>query len=183
MYLVALGANLASPLGPPRVTLEAALDRLAERGLACTGRSAWYRSPAFPAGAGPDYVNGAARLDGPLGPEEALAALHAVEAALGRTRGERWGARSCDLDLLAHGDAVLPDAATVRRWMRLGLAARTRETPDRLILPHPRLHERGFVLRPLADIAPDWTHPLIGSDMRSLLASLPPQATEGVERL
>lgn len=183
MYLVALGANLSSPLGGPRATLEAAPARLAALGLACTARSPWYRTPAFPRGAGPDYVNGAVRIESALGPEAVLATLHAVEHELGRARDQRWGARACDLDLLAWDAMVLPDAVTVARWMRLGPAAQRRAAPARLILPHPRLHQRGFVLRPLADVAPDWVHPLLGADVRALLAALPVEALAGIERL
>ena len=126
-------------------------------------RSGWYRTPAYPAGSGPDYVNGAAALRAAWTPEAVLAALHAVEAGARTAAGRRWGPRVCDLDLIASGDAVLPDAETVRGWIaREG--ERRMETPPGLILPHPRLQERGFVLRPLADIAPDWRHPLLGAE-------------------
>ena len=180
--LIALGANLPSATTPPRETLEAALAALPAHGLTVTRRSRWYRTPAFPPGAGPDFVNGAAALAGPLRPEAALAALHAVEAELGRTRHRRWEARVCDLDLLAIDDLVRPDAATVRAWIdappgEAGCA------PGELLLPHPRLHERAFVLRPLLDIAADWRHPLLGATVREMLAALPDEALAGIEPL
>jgi 2-amino-4-hydroxy-6-hydroxymethyldihydropteridine diphosphokinase len=182
MQLVACGANLDSDLGPPRATLDAALAALDRDGLRVVARSGWWRTPAWPAGAGPDYVNGAAVLETGLGPEALLARLHAVETALGRRRDARWGARACDLDLLASGDAVLPDAATVREWIaREG--ERRMETPPVLILPHPRLQERGFVLAPLAEVAPGWRHPLIGRTVAEMLAALPAAALAGMERL
>ena len=150
MHLIALGANLPSASGDPRATLEAALAALAARGLVVAARSRWYRTPAYPPGAGPDYVNGAAALAATLPPAVVLGMLHAVENDLGRLRGRRWGPRVCDLDLLASGAAVLPDPATVRDWIERVGAARMASPPG-LILPHPRLQERGFVLRPLAD--------------------------------
>lgn len=129
MYLVALGANQPSPAGPPRETLEAALVRLAARGLRTVARSRWYRTDAHPPGSGPDFVNGAARLSGRLEPEAVLTALHAVEEDLGRTRTLRWGARSCDLDLLAAGTHCRPDVETVRRWIGDEQAAAGQATP------------------------------------------------------
>ena len=127
-------------------------------------------------------MNGAAALSAPLAPEAVLERLQAVERAMGRRRGVRWGPRVCDLDLLASGASVLPDAATVREWIgRAG--ARQMEVPPGLILPHPRMHERGFVLAPLAEVAPDWRHPLVGRTVREMLAALPAGAIEGVERI
>lgn len=182
MHLIALGANVSSPLGGPRVTLEAALAALAAAGLPAVARSGWWRTPAHPAGSGPDYVNGGAVLEAALPPGEVLARLHAVEAALGRRRGDRWGPRTCDLDLLASGESVLPDAATVRAWMARAGAARM-EAPPELILPHPRMQERGFVLAPLAEVAPGWRHPLLGRTVAEMLAALPAGALDGMERL
>lgn len=146
--------------------------------------SRFWRSPAYPPGSGPDYVNAAAVVRTALGPEDTLAALHRVEATLGRTRtGERWQARGIDLDLLAMGDLVLPDAATQDQWRALPPEQQVQATPRTLILPHPRLQDRGFVLAPLAEVAPSWRHPRTGQTVSQMLAALDPAALDGLAPL
>ncbi|PZQ52345.1 MAG: 2-amino-4-hydroxy-6-hydroxymethyldihydropteridine diphosphokinase [Rhodovulum sulfidophilum] len=172
-FLIAAGANLTSPAGAPVDTLRAAIGLLGRDDTMVTGLSQWFSTPAFPAGSGPDYVNGAARVESMLAPEEMLARLHEIEAGLGRRRDRRWGPRACDLDLIAAGTRVSPDPATVRRWIDLSPDDQARIAPERLILPHPRMHERAFVLAPLAEVAPDWRHPVLGLSVVEMLAGLP----------
>ncbi|AXC49441.1 2-amino-4-hydroxy-6-hydroxymethyldihydropteridine diphosphokinase [Paracoccus suum] len=182
--LLALGANLPSALGFPRQALIAALTALAsDAEMTLTAVSRFFVSPAYPAGSGPDYVNAAAEIATPLPPEALLARLHGIEATLGRVRDAasgRWGPRVIDIDLLAKETQVLPDGATQDAWRALPDAVQRVQVPDRLILPHPRLQDRAFVLRPLADIAPGWRHPRLGADVAQMLADLPPAATDGL---
>ena len=182
LSLIALGANLSSSAGSRAETIRFALRLIAaEPGLSLRAVSRLYATPAFPAGSGPDYVNACAALETALAPDALLDRLHAIEAGLGRRRdGSRWGARVVDLDLLAVGDAVLPDAATQDEWRALPPGRQTVETPDRLILPHPRLQDRAFVLVPLCDIAPLWRHPRTGRSAAEMLAALPAGDRESV---
>lgn len=171
--LIALGANLKSPIGEPDVTLRAALESLARAGATIRAVSRFFQTPAFPRGNGPDYVNAAAALEVPWSTTETLAQLHAVEAALGRERVQRWGQRTLDLDLIAFDDLVVPDLDTHRIWRDLPPAEQIERTPEQLILPHPRMQDRAFVLVPLCDVAPDWRDPVSGMTVRQMCTALP----------
>ena len=145
---IALGSNL----GDSRATLERALDVLDQSAdVRLLVRSSWYRSaPIGPVQ--PDYLNGCAVLEVGLAPEALLDLLLATEHRFGRVRAERWGPRSLDLDLIFYGQLLFRS--------------------ERLQIPHPRMAERGFVLLPLAEIAPAWIDPLSGLSVRELAAAL-----------
>ena len=170
---IAIGANMNSAHGGRRATLETALALFSAENMKIVAQSSWYETPAFPAGNGPDYVNAVVAVETTLAPAAQLAALHRIEAEMGRARLKRWGARLCDLDMLAVDDAVLPDVATWRRWADLPLEAQMRLAPEQLILPHPRLQDRAFVLVPFAEIAPDWQHPVLHKSASALRDARP----------
>ncbi len=179
--LLLLGANLPYGKAAPSKTLSMVLPRLSALGANLTACSRLYQTPCFPAGAGPDFVNAAVAVDWQGTPQELLQVLHQIETEFGRERNARWSARTLDLDLAAFGGLVLPDIDGWRRWAELDLDAQQAAAPDRLILPHPRLAERAFVLRPLADIAPDWVHPILGESVETLLGRLDPAEIAAIQ--
>jgi len=148
--VIALGSNLAGAYGSSTELLEAALARFPEAGLKILGRSGWWRSAAWPDPNGPPYRNGVVLVEADRAPHETLECLLGIERAFGRTRVAPNEARTLDLDLIAHGRTVM-------------------DQPD-LTLPHPRAHERLFVMGPLAEIAPAWRHPLLDRTAADLAA-------------
>lgn len=162
--LIALGGNLPHPPhgGPADIVTAAACALGALPGTTLLRLSPLYRTkPLGPRQ--PSYVNAAALLETAMSPADLHHALHLIEAAFGRRRGRRWGPRSLDLDLIGYGATLYPDR---RRW-RMG--------QGRLLIPHVAAHRRAFVLRPLADVAPDWRHPALNRSVKQLLDRLPRQ--------
>lgn len=154
---VALGANLPSvEHGPPRATLEAALQFLAHEGVRILKRSSWWQTAAQPVSEQPDFINGVVELDTVLAADQLLALLHRIEASFGRVRQARWEARVLDLDLIDY------------RGLEL------RGEGGGPILPHPRMQERLFVLLPLQEIVPDWRHPVSGVGIEALIVQANP---------
>lgn len=137
--VVALGCSLPGSYPSREALLEAALAALADEGLTAAARSSWWTSAAWPDPTAPAYLNGVALVETALAAVDLLAALHRIEARFGRVRAEANAPRTLDLDLIVHGRTV---------------------TEAGLIVPHPRAHERLFVMGPLAEIAPDWRHPV-----------------------
>ncbi|MCF2905748.1 2-amino-4-hydroxy-6-hydroxymethyldihydropteridine diphosphokinase [Octadecabacter sp. CECT 8868] len=182
IVLIAMGSNATSPFGGPQATVLAAVDALRDQ-FGEVQVSNLYQTPAFPVGSGPDFVNAACALRSALSAEEILRRLHGIEAEFDRKRDKRWSARTLDLDLIACGNALLPNRAVFQSWFDLPLSLQMNKAPDELIVPHPRMQDRAFVLVPLADIAPNWVHPFLQKTTTDLLISLGPAASAEITPL
>ncbi len=177
---IALGSNATSSAGTPIQTVISALISLSESPLTVNAVSRFWLTPAFPAGSGPEFVNAAVLITSKRSASEVLTVLHGIEDRFGRKRAERWGPRTLDLDLLFHGDEILPDRAAYDRWVLLPPDRQQSESPDRLILPHPRLQDRAFVLLPLVEVAPAWRHPVSGRSVAEMAAAIPASEKQGM---
>lgn len=152
---IALGANLSNR----KAAFIKALENLDSRGVAVRAVSGLWQSPSWPPGKGhPDYLNAVAEVGYSGAPESLLDILHAVEADFGRVRSERNAPRPMDLDILDFGGVRLDS--------------------ERLILPHPRMLSRGFVLFPLSQVAPTWRDPISANHLERYIARLPLKEVE-----
>ncbi len=174
VYL-AFGSNQGTQLAGSAQIIRSAYTLLSNRTLTACVFSPFYQTPAFPAGNGPDYVNSVVKAETLLSPQELLAELHRVETNLGRIRETRWGSRIIDIDLLDYQGCILPSLDVYKTWAEMPLELQRTQWPDDLILPHPRIHERGFVLVPLRAVAPSWIHPVSTKTIDGLIGALDAQ--------
>jgi 2-amino-4-hydroxy-6-hydroxymethyldihydropteridine diphosphokinase len=152
LAVIAVGGNLPGENGSIIATFSAVIEQMPSLGLHPVRVSRWWRSTAWPDPHDPPFHNGVILARTALSPVAALAALHSLEAAFGRVRHAPNAPRTLDLDLIAHGRSVQDGALT---------------------LPHPRAAERYFVMGPLAEIAPDWLHPVTGERADTLAQTAP----------
>ncbi|GGF70541.1 7,8-dihydro-6-hydroxymethylpterin-pyrophosphokinase [Terasakiella brassicae] len=160
MIYIGLGANLPSPIhGSPVDTLNACITRLCDFGLRIVKVSRWYESAPVPMSDQPWYVNGVVAIETDLKARDVLKQLLKIEHEFGRVRSEANAPRVLDLDLIAYHTQIIEDEGKIE------------DKP--FCVPHPRMHERAFVLLPLTDLNPQWIHPKLKSNLSDLVAQLP----------
>ena len=156
MIFIGVGSNIpAKGFLSSKATIDAALELFADFGVNVIKTSKWYKTSPVPFSDQPWFVNGVLRVETSLEPADCLLSLHKIEALFERTRNVRNESRTLDLDLLDYDGVVT-------------------NLENKVVLPHPRLNERAFVLLPLSDVCPEWISPKDGVKIRKLINKLPP---------
>jgi 2-amino-4-hydroxy-6-hydroxymethyldihydropteridine diphosphokinase len=168
--LIGLGSNSPGPWGTPAETITHALRSLEDAGATLASVSPFYETAAVGRPGQPAYVNAVATIDTALPPEALLRLLKTIERRAGRRGGSPWGPRSLDIDILDYKGLVRHWRGTHPRFARAGARP--------LVLPHPWIERRPFVLRPLLDVAPDWRHPVTRRSAQEVWRSVA-QSREG----
>jgi len=144
--------GIGSNLGLRELNCSSSIELLEKRGFIVRARSSLYETEPWGVADQPKFINMAVHITTGLPPREVLRRLKEIEREMGRTETLRWGPRIIDLDILLYDNLVLNESD--------------------LVIPHPRMHEREFVLKPLSEIAPDTVHPVTGKTIKKLLAEL-----------
>jgi 2-amino-4-hydroxy-6-hydroxymethyldihydropteridine diphosphokinase len=170
IILLGLGSNLPGVWGAPRTTLARAMHKLTEAGLRILGISSLYTTAPVGTGRQPAYLNAVVMVEGALAPAALLRTAKRIERQAGRRVGRHWGPRQLDIDILDFGGRQIGNP-------------RGRRRRGQLLLPHPEMHRRAFVLLPLSEVAPAWRHPRLGLTASALLGRLRSHERAGVRRL
>ena len=183
-YVVVLGSNLPSKFGNSAETLKKCVDEIRSHpSIKSLLESNWYISSSLIDEKEPRYVNVGIRFDTNLNPIDLLNYTSGLEKRFGRKREKRWEPRTCDIDILLCNQLILPNKAHFQKWLKLDFSDQIKLSPNELILPHPRLQERTFFLKPLIDLQPDWIHPFLGMKAKEMLDSLPPNELENIKEI
>ncbi|MBT6031585.1 MAG: 2-amino-4-hydroxy-6-hydroxymethyldihydropteridine diphosphokinase [Kordiimonadaceae bacterium] len=174
MILIGLGSNLTTEeFSSSKAILMAAVDALSEYDIEVIKISNFYETEPVPKSDQPWFVNAVISIETHYDALELLGILHEIERNMGRVRKEKWEARIIDLDLLSYNDEIYPDPENWHK-VREDIASKLP------IIPHGRLHERDFVLIPMADISTDWKHPVFNKSVKNMLKA---HNSEGIVRI
>ena len=180
-FLIALGSNTSLGKALPLEIIKKAIIELVKIDINLVSLSRFYETPAYPKESGPNFINSVVKAEANYSSQEMLKKLHQIEEKFERQRVTRWGARTLDLDLLAVNRQVLPSRKIFQQWFDLPLTEQKKKIPSELVLPHPRIQDRAFVLSPLLDIEPNWIHPILNKTVLQLYEELPQQAKKNIQ--
>jgi 2-amino-4-hydroxy-6-hydroxymethyldihydropteridine diphosphokinase len=164
MIIISLGSNVISRWGDSHTTILQALRELESRGVNILRRSRLYRTSPYGPVEQPVFINAAAAIRTSFPPDALLSVVKKIEARAGRQTARKWGPRALDIDIIDYNRQILNWSQRDTQFFKCKRFS--------LILPHPRVETRAFVLQPLLDVAPHWHHPVSGLHAAQLLARL-----------
>ena len=168
-YYIALGSNLETENMDRLEILNKALEYFPMFSISLVKVSSFWESKSYPNNNQPNFINAVSEVQSILNPHQTLCSLKKIEIILGRKVNCRWGSRVLDLDILAAGSLILPNLRIFNRWLKMPLQHQIQNQPNQLILPHPRIQDRLFVLKPLSEIDPSWIHPVLNKKPYELI--------------
>ena len=168
-YYIALGSNLKTANMTRLEILNKALEYFPMFSISLVKVSSFWESKSYPNKNQPNFINAVSEVQSVLNPYQTLCSLKKIETILGRKINSRWGSRVLDLDILAAGSIILPNLRIFNKWLKMPLQQQIQNQPNQLILPHPRIQDRLFVLKPLSEIDPDWMHPVLNKKPNELI--------------
>ena len=168
-YYIALGSNLETENMNRLEILNKALEYFPMFSISLVKVSSFWESKSYPNNNQPNFINAVSEVQSILNPYQTLCTLKKIEIILGRKVNCRWGSRVLDLDILAAGSLILPNLRIFNRWLKMPLQHQIQNQPNQLILPHPRIQDRLFVLKPLSEIDPSWIHPVLNKKPYELI--------------
>jgi 2-amino-4-hydroxy-6-hydroxymethyldihydropteridine diphosphokinase len=157
MILIALGSNVSGHWGDPSSTLRRAIEEMSLQSIRIQKVSTFIETAPFGVTDQPSFINAVAKVKTRFTPEQLIVLLHQIEERAGRVRGQKWGPRTLDLDIIDYNGLV---------------QGPVNNDTSSLTLPHPGIEERSFVLAPIAEIAPRWKHPISGNPAALTLRQL-----------
>lgn len=182
-FCVAFGSNVFSKLGSPLELINQAMKEIQTSEFELLLTSKLYETVVYPKGSGPDFINCCSVYRTKLSAFETLLHLHRIEKSLGRIRNKRWAPRVIDLDLIYFDRLIHPNQKVVEEWIVLSKEKQMELWPTEMILPHPRLQDRVFVLVPMSDIDPNWKHPILKNTVSDMIKNIDPKLLTQIKKI
>jgi len=168
-YFIALGSNMETQNLSRLEIINIALGYLSQFKIILIKVSSFWESRSYPDRSQPNFINAVAEVQSELNPYQILLTLKNIEKKMGRKNSARWEKRVLDIDIISSGSIILPNSFEFNKWLKMPLHKQIKIKPYELILPHPRIQDRLFVLKPLDEVDPNWTHPVLNKTSLELI--------------
>lgn len=168
-YFIALGSNVEATNVKKIEVINNTLDCFSKFDISLIRVSSFWESKSYPDKTQPNFINAVSEVSANLNPYQFLGVLKEIEIMFGRKKNKRWGNRVLDLDILSSSSLIIPNLLVLNKWIKMPLLQQTKVQPGKLILPHPRIQDRLFVLKPLSELSPNWVHPVLNKSILELI--------------